>query len=125
MAQIVLKIYNRANIAFIHDVIMASISFVIALFLRLGSSIEFYSVDLLILGTGIFTAVAAVVFHMLAADALGFVTTSAIILFLTSKLLGARLLTSAIVAMVASVGIYQLFSGLLRVPLPIGGFFLF
>jgi tripartite-type tricarboxylate transporter receptor subunit TctC len=69
--------------------------------------------------------VAAVVFHMLAADALGFVTTSAIILFLTSKLLGARLLTSAIVAMVASVGIYQLFSGLLRVPLPIGGFFLF
>ena len=63
MAQIVLKIYNRANIAFIHDVIMASISFVIALFLRLGSSIEFYSVDLLILGTGIFTAVAAVVFR--------------------------------------------------------------
>ena len=70
-------------------------------------------------------AVAAVVFHMLAADTLGFVTTSAIILFLTSKLLGARLLTSAIVAIVASVGIYQLFFGLLRVPLPIGSFLLF
>jgi putative tricarboxylic transport membrane protein len=70
-------------------------------------------------------AVAAVIFHMLAADTLGFVTTSAIILFLTSKLLGERLLTSAIVAIVASVGIYQLFSGLLRVPLPIGSFLLF
>jgi FlaA1/EpsC-like NDP-sugar epimerase len=58
-----IKIYNRANIAFIHDVIMASLSFVIALFLRLGSSIEYYSMDLLILGTGLFTAVAATVFR--------------------------------------------------------------
>ena len=66
--------------------------------------------------------VAAVVFHMLAADVLGFVITSAVILFATSKLLGARLLTSAVVAIVASVGIYELFSGLLRVPLPIGAF---
>jgi len=66
--------------------------------------------------------VASVVFHMLAADVLGFVTTSAIILFLTSKLLGARVLTSASVAIVASIGIYQLFSELLRVPLPIGIF---
>ncbi|MGZ0175050.1 MAG: tripartite tricarboxylate transporter substrate-binding protein, partial [Planctomycetales bacterium] len=66
--------------------------------------------------------VAAVVFHMLAADVLGFVATSAIILFVTTKLLGARVLTSAVVAIVASVGIYQLFSGLLRVPLPIGFF---
>ncbi|MFT5322307.1 MAG: tripartite-type tricarboxylate transporter receptor subunit TctC [Planctomycetaceae bacterium] len=66
--------------------------------------------------------VAAVVFHMLVADVLGFVVTSAIILFVTSKLLGARVLTSAVVAVVASVGIYELFSGLLRVPLPIGVF---
>jgi hypothetical protein len=56
---------------------------------------------------------------------LGFVVTSAIILFVTSKLLGARVLTSAIVAFVASVGIYELFSGLLRVPLPIGIFLQF
>lgn len=68
------------------------------------------------------SVVAAVAFHMLAADVLGFVVTSAIILFVTTKLLGARILTSAVVAMVASVGIYQLFSGLLRVPLPIGIF---
>ncbi len=63
MAHTLIKIYNRANIAFIHDVIMASISFVMALFLRLGSSIEYYSMDLLILGTGLFTIVAAIVFR--------------------------------------------------------------
>jgi FlaA1/EpsC-like NDP-sugar epimerase len=59
----VLKIYNRANIAFFHDVIMASLSFVIALFLRLGSDIEFYPTDQLVLGTGLFTGVAAIVFR--------------------------------------------------------------
>lgn len=58
-----LKIYNRANIAFIHDVFMASVSFVIALFLRLGTSIEFYPVEQLLLGTGLFTIVAAIVFR--------------------------------------------------------------
>ena len=63
MAHTLIKIYNRANIAFVHDVIMASISFIIALFLRLGSSIEYYSMDLLVLGTGLFTAVAAIVFR--------------------------------------------------------------
>jgi O-antigen biosynthesis protein WbqV len=63
VALTLIKIYNRANIAFIHDVIMASISFMIALFLRLGSSIEFYSMELLVLGTGLFTAVAAIVFR--------------------------------------------------------------
>ena len=63
MAHTLIKIYNRANIAFIHDVIMASISFVMALFLRLGSSIEYYSLELLILGTGLFTVVAAIVFR--------------------------------------------------------------
>lgn len=68
------------------------------------------------------SVIAAVVFHMLAADLLGFVATSAVILFVTTKLLGARILTSAFVAIVASVGIYELFSGLLRVPLPIGVF---
>ena len=68
------------------------------------------------------SVIAAVVFHMLVADVLGFVLTSAIILFATTKLLGARIFTSAVVAIVASVGIYELFSGLLRVPLPIGVF---
>jgi FlaA1/EpsC-like NDP-sugar epimerase len=59
----VLKIYNRANIAFIHDVIMAALSFVIALFLRIGTDIEFYELDQLLLWTAIFAAVAAIVFR--------------------------------------------------------------
>ena len=63
MAHTLIKIYNRANIAFIHDVMMASISFVIALFLRLGSGIESFSMDLLILGTILFTTVSAIVFR--------------------------------------------------------------
>ncbi len=42
---------------------MASISFVIALFLRLGTDIEFYPVDQFLLGTGLFTGVAAIVFR--------------------------------------------------------------
>lgn len=66
--------------------------------------------------------VAVILFYMMAADVLGFVATAAIILLVTSKLLGARLLNSATLAILASVGIYQLFSGLLRVPLPIGNF---
>lgn len=68
------------------------------------------------------SVIAAVIFHMLAADVLGFVVTAAIILFVTSKLLGARVLTSAVVSIVASVAIHELFSGLLRVPLPMGLF---
>ena len=61
--KILLKIYKRANIAFIHDVIMASISFMIALSLRLGSNITFYPIDQLILSTILFTVIAAAVFR--------------------------------------------------------------
>ncbi|MDA1166050.1 MAG: tripartite tricarboxylate transporter substrate-binding protein [Planctomycetota bacterium] len=68
------------------------------------------------------SVVAAVVFYILACDMLGFVATSVAILFVTSKLLGARVLTAAAVAIVASTGIYELFSSLLRVPLPLGLF---
>ncbi len=60
---VLLKLYNRANIAFVHDVIMASISFVIALSLRLGSDINVYPADQIVLGTLIFTLVAAPVFR--------------------------------------------------------------
>ena len=44
---------------------MASVSFVIALFLRIGADIEFYSMDQLLLSTAVFTAVAAVVFRLM------------------------------------------------------------
>ena len=60
------KIYNRANIAFTHDVFMASISFILALYLRLGNDVlESYAVSELIFGTILFTAIAAIVFRSL------------------------------------------------------------
>lgn len=60
------KIYNRANIAFIHDVFMASISFILALYLRLGNDVlDSYAVRELIFGTTLFTAIAAIVFRSL------------------------------------------------------------
>ena len=83
------------------------------------STTEQHSLRALLLSGAVISAVA---FHMLAADVLGFIATSAIILFATSKLLGARLLVSLAVAVVSSVGIYELFSDLLGVPLPIGVF---
>ena len=57
--------FNRANIAFIHDVVMAAASFAVAMFLRLGTDIEFYPTDQLVWGTLIFTLVAAVVFRFM------------------------------------------------------------
>ncbi|MBT3916233.1 MAG: polysaccharide biosynthesis protein [Rhodospirillaceae bacterium] len=42
---------------------MAALSFVIALFLRIGTDIEFYELDQLLLWTAIFAAVAAIVFR--------------------------------------------------------------
>ena len=54
---------NRANIAFVHDVVMAAISFVLSLFLRLGEDIVFYPREQLLLALGIFVVVAAVVFR--------------------------------------------------------------
>ena len=60
------KIYNRANIAFIHDVFMASISFILALYLRLGNSVfEFYPISGLLFGTALFTGIAAIIFRSL------------------------------------------------------------
>ena len=53
---------NRAYIAFGHDIIMAAISFLLSLFLRLGPDIAFATPENLILGTALFTAVPATVF---------------------------------------------------------------
>ncbi|OFX12872.1 MAG: nucleotide sugar dehydratase [Alphaproteobacteria bacterium RIFOXYD12_FULL_60_8] len=55
--------YSRATIAFAHDLVMAALSFLIALYLRLGSDfIVFFQVRYLVLGTVVFTLVAAGVF---------------------------------------------------------------
>jgi FlaA1/EpsC-like NDP-sugar epimerase len=55
--------FNRPNIAFAHDVLMAAIAFTVSLFLRLGSDIAYYPQEELYLGTLTFTLVAAVVFR--------------------------------------------------------------
>ncbi len=52
----------RANVAYAHDIAMAAVSFVLSLFLRLGEDLYGHPVDQLILGTVVFTAVAAAVF---------------------------------------------------------------
>ena len=58
-------IFNRANLAFLHDVAMAAAALIVSLFLRLGEDIVFYPRDELYLAIGIFTTVAAVVFRFM------------------------------------------------------------
>src|SRR3546814_6978418 len=53
---------NRARYAFLHDVIMAAVSFPLALYLRLGEFTLILSQDYLFTGTLLFAAVAAPVF---------------------------------------------------------------
>ncbi len=52
----------RAQIAYLHDVFMAGLSFVLSLYLRVGDAFVWYVDELLLLGTTLFTAVAAAVF---------------------------------------------------------------
>ncbi len=52
----------RARIAYVHDVIMAGISFTLALYLRLGDQIYWYAGDYLVAGSAMFMGVAAIVF---------------------------------------------------------------
>ena len=57
--------FNRANLAFLHDVAMAAAALIVSLFLRLGEDIVFYPRDELYLAIGIFTTVAAVMFRLM------------------------------------------------------------
>jgi putative tricarboxylic transport membrane protein len=59
-------------------------------------------------------------FYVIAVDRLGFVPTAAIIAFLVSIALGARLKIAVPVALLAPPGIHLIFYKLLRVPLPDG-----
>ncbi|RAU23612.1 nucleotide sugar dehydratase [Paramagnetospirillum kuznetsovii] len=55
--------FSRAHIAFGHDVVMAALSFVLALYLRLGDEMgRYWGNGDLLLGAGLFTAVAVPVF---------------------------------------------------------------
>jgi O-antigen biosynthesis protein WbqV len=54
---------RRAPVAFVHDIVMAALSFVLSLWLRLGDSMaESWDGERLMLATGLFTLVAAGVF---------------------------------------------------------------
>lgn len=64
--------------------------------------------------------VVAVVFFCLAADSLGFIVTGTVIVAGIGILLKARPHVAVLVAVVAVPLVYQLFTGLLRVPLPFG-----
>jgi putative tricarboxylic transport membrane protein len=59
-------------------------------------------------------------FYVAAAERLGFILTAAVIVFITSTALGARLKLSVPLALLAPIGIHLIFAKLLRVPLPIG-----
>jgi FlaA1/EpsC-like NDP-sugar epimerase len=58
-----LKFSGRANIVFVHDVVMAAISFVVALYLRLGD-LDYIPDDRFYLSTAAFTIIAAIVFRL-------------------------------------------------------------
>jgi FlaA1/EpsC-like NDP-sugar epimerase len=53
---------RRASLAFVHDVVMAAVSFALALYLRVGADITQFDIALTILYGVAFTAIAAVVF---------------------------------------------------------------
>ncbi|HKT16553.1 MAG TPA: nucleoside-diphosphate sugar epimerase/dehydratase [Stellaceae bacterium] len=57
-----MKITRRASAAFAHDLVMAALSFILSLFLRLGTDISQYSPKLLLIYDLGFTATAAAVF---------------------------------------------------------------
>ncbi len=56
---------RRGRTAFLHDVFMAALSFVAAQYLRLGENVFWYAEDYLVVGTLLFSAIAAVVFASL------------------------------------------------------------
>ncbi len=57
-----LRRISRANITFAHDIVMAALSFVLSLYLRVGDQIFAYSPEFVLRGTFTFTAIAAAVF---------------------------------------------------------------
>ena len=53
---------KRARIAFAHDIVMAAVSFVAALYLRVGGELDYFASDFVILATAIYTVIAGAVF---------------------------------------------------------------
>lgn len=57
-----LRRLSRPTVAYVHDLVMAAGSFVLALYLRVGPAFANYDADFVFFGTAAFTAVAACVF---------------------------------------------------------------
>ncbi len=55
--------FNRPHVAYAHDIVMAALSFVLALWLRMGPDMALLPLPSVILGTAIFTGAAAIVFR--------------------------------------------------------------
>jgi len=56
------RLFTRSQIASIHDIIMAALSFPLALYLRVGDGVQFYALENILFSAGVFTVVAAVSF---------------------------------------------------------------
>lgn len=63
---------------------------------------------------------ALLLFYVVGVERIGFILTAAIIVFITSTALGARLKLSIPLSILAPIGIHLIFYKLLRVPLPAG-----
>ncbi len=57
------RLLSRPNVAYIHDIVMAALSFGVSLYLRLGDGIFFYSPDRMVQAGLLFTVICAVVFR--------------------------------------------------------------
>src|SRR5689334_3933409 len=58
----VLRRLSRPTVAYVHDLVMAALSFVLALYLRVGADFGTYGADFLIVGTASFAAIAGMVY---------------------------------------------------------------
>ena len=56
------RILQRSHIAFGHDIVMAALSFPLALYLRVGEGVQFYAFDNILFSAGVFTLIAAASF---------------------------------------------------------------
>lgn len=72
--------------------------------------------------TNFVLVIAAALFYIFASDMLGFHLTSMVILLVLFVRLGVRVLASVVISIVVTFCIYQVFAGLLLVPLPLGLF---
>jgi FlaA1/EpsC-like NDP-sugar epimerase len=58
----VLRRLSRPTVAYVHDLVMAGLSFVLSLYLRVGADLGAYGDDFLVVGTASFAAVAGMVY---------------------------------------------------------------